>query len=97
MSPATTSSGSRVEILLVPFRHGECPSAHPDLQSLLRAGWTIRRTDLRLVEGGQLKHLVVLHRPVTDTGPLAPRPSLPPPPARPPHPSPTVSGGTTAT
>lgn len=88
MSPTPTPTGSRVEIKLVPFLHGECPSDHPDLQALLQTGWAIRRTDLRLVEGGQLKHLVVLHRSSVGAAPLSQQPL--------PRPSSTVPGGATA-
>jgi hypothetical protein len=76
-SPSTAAATSNVEITLVPFRHGTAPADHPDLQPLLNQGWTIKRTVLRLVEGGLLKHLVVLHRAALAAPTMSQTPPLP--------------------
>ena len=56
-------SRTLTKLALVPFRNGEAVSKHPELQSLLKEGWTIRSAVPRIVESEGTKLLVVLVKP----------------------------------
>jgi hypothetical protein len=55
------------KIMLVQFRNDETISRHPELQSFLEEGWSIRSAVPRIVESEGTKLLVVMAKP--ESGP----------------------------
>lgn len=54
---------SRARLLRIDVRSEAPVDVHPDVAPLLRAGWAIKHTAPRLVEGEGLQWFVVLTRP----------------------------------
>lgn len=70
--PSLSSAQSETTLVLINAQSRAEVEQHPEIESRLSDGWTIRRAVPRIVEKGGAKWLLVLERPAGD----APTPAL---------------------
>ena len=70
--PSLSSAQSETTLVLINAQSRAAVEQHPEIESHLSDGWTIRRAVPRIVEEGGAKWLLVLERPAGD----APTPAL---------------------
>ncbi|MEF8796409.1 MAG: hypothetical protein V5A48_08155 [Salinivenus sp.] len=70
--PSLSSAQSETTLVLINAQSRAEVEQHPEIESRLSDGWTIRRAVPRIVEKGGAKWLLVLERPTGD----APTPAL---------------------